>query len=255
MKKLISLLFVLIMIFALFITVFAEYENKAPELGTTLFDQLANSKRTTKNITVKERTQAKSIGLDIVAKVTDASTLSQLVEEGSISLGEDGNLPDYLIIYKAADVSETESEKPSMVPFAGTSIHTVKTKYYDGRYFDRYDRYVVQGPNKFTHTYSKSDTANWTKNISGDVTLEGTVYKFATIKASVAGSMGKTIGQTYKKESTYEVNVPANKKWTIKVWNSFMVYNYSTFAGIDKLCSGKCWYPNGLIFAHTQTNA
>ena len=60
--------------------------------------------------------------------------------------------------------------------------------------------------------------------------------------------------QLYTKTSNYKVNIPANKKWEIKVWTSYRVFTYTAKVGSVKLATGKSWYPNGLVILHSEYN-
>jgi hypothetical protein len=135
-----------------------------------------------------------------------------------------------------------------------SSISVTKSDYYDGRYFDDYERYVVSGPSEFTQYYSQTSTANWNTSITGSVSVGGNVFGVAEVKAAVSASMGYTIGQSYTKSSNYKVNIPAGKYWEIKVWTSYRVFSYTAKVGSTTIATGKSWYPNGLVILHTQYN-
>ena len=91
--------------------------------------------------------------------------------------------------------------------------------------------------------------------MSASVEVSGNLYSVAEVKASVSSSMGYTIGTSYTSTSQYKVNIPANKKWEIKVWTSYRVFTYTAKVGSVKLATGKSWYPNGLVILHTEYNA
>ncbi len=88
--------------------------------------------------------------------------------------------------------------------------------------------------------------------MTGSVTVGETVYEIADVKASMSSSMGYTIGNSYTKSSSYEINIPKNKTWTIKVWTSYRVFSYTAKVGSTTIASGKAWYPNGLVILHTE---
>ncbi len=169
-------------------------------------------------------------------------------------------MPEYVAVYRTQedDVNSeamaysASSDEGAETAAAGISIS--KTKYYDGKYFDVYDRYVVDGPSKFNTTYSKKSTANWNTSMGSSVTVGADIFTVANVKAAVSNSMGFSIGVEYTKSSSYSINIPAKKYWEIKVWNSFLVYDYNAKVGNKQIASGKCWYPNGLIIVKTEYN-
>lgn len=141
----------------------------------------------------------------------------------------------------------------SGVPKSSSSGITVtKTNYYDGRYFEEYDRYVIDGPSSFTQTYSRTSSANWNSSMTGSVTVGGSIYGIADVKSAVSSSMGYTIGSSYTVQSSYSVSVPRNKYWVIKIWTSYKVFSYTAKAGGVTLATGKSWYPNGLVILHYE---
>lgn len=109
-----------------------------------------------KNVTAKELVEANANGFEIMEKVTDPSTIQQMVNDGLAETDENGNLPTSITTYFASDKnveSNLLEQQSSLLRSSGISV--TKTRYYDGQYFDDYDRYVVDGPSEFEVTYSK----------------------------------------------------------------------------------------------------
>lgn len=158
-----------------------------------------------------------------------------------------------MMVYKTIE-NPTMNPYTAITPLAVRGISITKSNYYDGQYFNEYDRYEIDGPSHFIERYSRSTTANWNTSMTGSVSVGGTVYGVADVKAAVASSMGYGIGTTYTKESTYDVNIPAGKYWVIKVWSSYRVFTYTAKVGSVTLATGKSWYPNGLIIRHVEYN-
>ena len=91
--------------------------------------------------------------------------------------------------------------------------------------------------------------------MSGSITVGGKVYKVADVKAAVEGTVGYTMGSTKTSTDSYKINIPAGKYWVIKVWTSFLVYQYDAKVGATTISTGYTWKPNGLIIRHTEYNA
>jgi len=176
----------------------------------------------------------------ITGTITDASIIQSLVNDGAVGCDPNGNIPTKIVVTQIIDNTsfdpifvDTRSTQPK------SPISISKTNYYDGRYFEEYDRYVI----------------GWNSDMSASVEVSGNLYSVAEVKASVSSSMGYTIGTSYTSTSQYKVNIPANKKWEIKVWTSYRVFTYTAKVGSVKLATGKSWYPNGLVILHTEYNA
>ena len=136
-----------------------------------------------------------------------------------------------------------------------TPISITKSNFFDGRYFEEYDRYMIDGPSEFTETYSRTSTANWNSDMTSSVEVSGKIYSVAEVKGAVSKSMEYTIGESYTKTSNYKVNIPENKYWVIKVWTSYRVFTYTAKVGTVQIATGKSWYPNGLVILHTEHNS
>lgn len=189
---------------------------------------------------------------EISGEITSISAIQALVNLGLIEKNTDGTLPKRVIV---TQLLLTDSEEDNGDKFQGNrgTITVTKSNYYDGQYFNEYDRYVIPGPSSFTQTYSRTSTANWNTSMTGSVTIEGNVYGIADVKAAVSTSMGYTIGSSYTSTSSYQISVPENKTWTIKVWTSYRVFTYTAKVGTTIIATGKSWYPNGLVIVKTET--
>lgn len=131
----------------------------------------------------------------ITGTITDASIIQSLVNDGAVGCDPNGNIPTKIVVTQIIDNTsfdpifvDTRSTQPK------SPISISKTNYYDGRYFEEYDRYVIGGPAEFTKTYSRTSTANWNSDMSASVEVSGNLYSVAEVKASVSSSMGYTIG-------------------------------------------------------------
>ena len=250
MKKFLSILLALCMVLSLSVTAFAattEKESKAPQVDS-IFEF-------TDNYTVKvlEKGDAKTPTMVCIsATITDANVIKNMVGDGIVEIGEEGTYPNKVVIDQIIPEKDYLNSATQQSTSRGISIS--KYDYYDGRYFDEYDRYVVDGPSEFTQTYSRTSTASWNSSMSGSMNVGGTIYGIAEVKAAVSSSMGYTIGSSYTKSSSYKVNVPANKYWNIKIWTSYRVFSYTAKVGSTTLSTGKAWYPNGLVILHTEYN-
>jgi len=213
-------------------------------------DSLSSLEEASAEVTYSDIQEAAEQGFEILAKIDDPDVLQDLVDSGDIEYGENGTLPDYVMLYKT--IEEERSPSSTIMPTATSTISITKSNYYDGQYFEDYDRFVIDGPSSFTQSYSRTDTASWNGSMTGSVSVGGTVYTVANVQAAVSTSMGYTIGKSYTKTSTYSVNIPSGKYWTIKVWTSYRVFSYTAKVGTTTLGTGKSWYPNGLVILHTQ---
>lgn len=204
-------------------------------------------------ITSEEAAEATANGLEIIDKVTDPYIIQQMVNNGQAERDENGNLPTCIITYYApAAETPTLNEETALLRAAGITV--TKTDYFDGRYFDDYDRYRVDGPATFETTYSKKGSTNWNTSMSGDVSVGGSVYGVADVKAAVSSKVGYSFGQESTKTQRYTVNIPDKQYWEIKVWVSYLVYEYTAKVGTTTLGTGKTWKPNGLVIEKTVYN-
>lgn len=104
-------------------------------------------------VTPEEMFEARVNGLEIVNKITDPDTIQQMAREGQISADENGNLPISIITYFAPAQKDDFSDLSVAARSSRISVNT--TRYFDGRYFDDYDRYRVDGEGSFELTYEK----------------------------------------------------------------------------------------------------
>lgn len=254
MKKIVSFALSLMLMLSITSTAFAtdkEGSDNAPRRDP-FFDLI-------ENIAVVSQSNAFSADTGktvITGTITDANIIQSLVNDGTVECDPNGNIPTKIVVTQIIDNASFDSpsiDTRSTQPKSPISIS--KTDYYDGRYFEEYDRYLINGPAEFTKTYSRTSTASWTSNMSASVEVSGNLYSVAEVKAAVSGSMGYTIGTSYTSTSQYKVNIPANKKWEIKVWTSYRVFTYTAKVGSDELTTGEAWYPNGLVILHTEYNA
>ena len=253
MKKMLSFALALMLMLSITSTAFAageEGSDNAPQLDPIfeLTDNIAEAPQNDTSSAAPNRTV-------ITGTITDVSTIQSLVNDGTVECDQNGNIPTKIVVTQIID--NTSFDPPSVdtrstQPKSPISIS--KTDYYDGRYFEEYDRYEIDGPSEFTKTYSRTSTASWNSDMSASVEVSGNLYSVAEVKAAVSSSMGYTIGTSYTSTSQYKVNIPANKKWEIKVWTSYRVFTYTAKVGSVKIATGKYWYPNGLVILHTEYN-
>lgn len=248
LKRLVSLMLVVVMLCSMgTYALAAENLNRTDDGPSAVkYEKVLSS-----NITSEERTEAEKNGLIILEKITDPVIIKRMVDSGEAEVGRNGELPEKIMTYFAPD--DTNEVSPSLEEARASSGITIsKTKYYDGRYFDDYERYVIDGPAEYTKTYSRTDYCDWNTSISGSVSVGGKVYKVADVKAAVEGSVGYKMGRSKTSTDSYKVKIPANKYWEIKVWTSFLVYEYTAKVGNTKIATGRTWKPNGLVIRHTE---
>ena len=253
MKKMLSFALALMLMLSITSTAFAageEGSDNAPQLDPIfeLTDNIAEAPQNDTSSAAPNRTV-------ITGTITDVSTIQSLVNDGTVECDQNGNIPTKIVVTQIID---NPSFDPPSVDTRSTQpkspISISKTDYYDGRYLEEYDRYEIDGPSEFTKTYSRTSTASWNSDMSASVEVSGNLYSVAEVKAAVSSSMGYTIGTSYTSTSQYKVNIPANKKWEIKVWTSYRVFTYTAKVGSVKIATGKSWYPNGLVILHTEYN-
>ncbi len=86
MKKLFTLVLVVVMVFSTFSVVAnAQVINEQTSCDDILFNENYS------NISTQDRVEASQDNLEIINKITDPSILNELVEEGAISLGKMAN--------------------------------------------------------------------------------------------------------------------------------------------------------------------
>ena len=198
MKKILTMAISLLMIFSVAVVANAEsvsdcitnkYNNEPTAFS--VFDYAENVTKT-ECIPIKGSSQTYT---ELCCEVTDAAVIQRLYEQGVIERNKDGTLPKKVSLTQLVLDDQKELQETK----GGITIS--KTNYYDGRYFDEYDRYVVSGPCEFTQVYSRTSTASWNTSMSGSVNVGGTVYGIADVRASVSASMGYTIGNSYTKDN------------------------------------------------------
>lgn len=254
MKKLITAILAVAMLFSISTMAFATddsgYENE-PQYASflALMDDVS--------ISPQDRTSlAPSDSIEITGTITDAAKIQALVNDGLVECDAEGNNPTKIVVHQIVDNSVLDESVMSQIASDFVSpnslysiISVTRSDFYDGQYFDDYDRYVVDGPCDFTEEYERKDTANWNCTLSANASVGE-----KDVKAAVSSSMGYSIGTSYTRTSKYAIKIPANKKWEIKIWTSFRVFTYTAKVGSLQVATGKCWYPNGLIILHTEYN-
>lgn len=204
------------------------------------------------NITRADLTEAKANGFDILEKVSDEATIQKMVDSGLAERDENGNLPISITTYFAPNQTAETLLDDTMLPLSTDGITVTKKRHYNGRYFDDYDRYVVDGPSKFTTTYSRTAQTNWNTSMSGEISAGGKVYGIAEVKAKVSAKVGYSFGVESTQSQTYTVNIPKGKYWEIKIWTSYLVHEYAAMVGKVTLGTGYTWKPNGLVIQKTE---
>ena len=254
MKKVISIVLSLVMLLSMSVTAFAanDVSSEVPPHIDPIFDFVDTIELTSQNDVLS----APSTNSVITGTITDSSKIQALVNAGIVEYDSEGNIPSKIVVTQIIDDTSLQPDA-DVSPFNApvTPISITKSDYYDGRYMDEYDRYVIDGPSEFTETYSRTSTASWNTNMTASIEVSGKIYSVAEVKGAVSSSMGYTIGESYTKTSNYKVNIPANKYWVIKIWTSYRVFTYSAKVGTFEIATGKSWYPNGLVILHTEYNS
>lgn len=204
------------------------------------------------NITRADLAEAKANGFEILEKISDEATIQKMVDSGLAECDENGNLPISITTYFVPTQTAETLSDDTMLPLNTDGIIVTKKRHYNGQYFDDYDRYVVDGPSKFTTTYSKTAQTNWITSMSGEISAGGKVYRVADVKAKVSANVGYSFGVESTQSQTYTVNIPKGKYWEIKIWTSYLVYEYTAKVGKITLGTGYTWKPNGLIIKKTE---
>lgn len=244
MKKILAVVLSIILVFSMGLTALASTSGEAP----------TPIRPTTRALYVPESEAmlARENGLEIIDFITDPLVIQEMVDSGMAETKE-GKLPlsitTYLALDEASDSVMTDNTQPSSRKAA---ISVSKGQYYDGQYFDDYDRDVVEGAARYTTTYEKSGTRSWNTSVTGSVKVGADLFSLADIEKSVSSSMGYTFGESEKKTKEFQVNIPANKTWEIKVWVSYLVHTYTAKVGSIEIASGRAWRPNGLIIKKTE---
>lgn len=185
-------------------------------------------------------------GLSITQKITDANAINKLIDEGLISLSDNGEPPHYVLYLSS-------SEKQRKAPSSSVSEVTITiTSLYTGQYFDDYSRYAIDGPSTIKNPYTESGIANWNTSMSADVTIDGTTFTVKDVKAAVSHAMGHTIGERYENCAEHEFTIPDGRYCEVKIWSRYQVFTWTAAAGSTTIATGQGWYPNGLILQHAQ---
>lgn len=173
MKRMLCFVMAIAMIFSITVSAYAEssssntaFEGKGEPQSVSLFDY-AEKVTKTEGKQIKGSSQTYT---EVSGEITNPSVIEMLYEQGLIELNEDGTLPRKAVVTQIVLESSGEPQGTK----GGISI--TKSNYYDGQYFDEYDRYVISGPSEFTQTYSRTSTANWNTNMTGSVTVGGNIY-------------------------------------------------------------------------------
>lgn len=233
--------------------VFAAETNEHENAPIPYGNAISSYKNDPSNITDEEIAAAAADGLTIIEKITDPIMIQQMVRDGLAETDDNGSFPTSIITYRTRETAD-DGEKNWTDSSRAAGITVTKTNYYDGRYFDDYDRYVVDGPAQFSTTYTKKGTYNWNTSMSSDVSIGGKVYKVADVKAAVSSNVGYTFGYEEEQSQTYTANIPSGKYWVIKVYVSYLVYEYTAKVGTETLATGKTWKPNGLVITKAEYN-
>lgn len=253
MKKLLSVILSLVALF----TTFTPLTARAAEVDTSHNAPIySNIFEFMDDVSVQPEytTYSGTVGTTkVIGSTTDSGKILALANKGLIDRNADGSLPSKVC---ATQILETPSiNYPENELLRASLISISKSDHYDGRYFEDYDRYVIDGPSNFSQTYSRTSTVGWNTDMSGSIKVDGDIYTVAAVQSALSSSMGYTIGNSVTSTSNYNINVPSGKIWTIKVWTSYRVFTYTASVGSIKLASGQSWYPNGLVILHTESNA
>lgn len=254
MKKVVCFVLAIIMMLSMTVTAFAAGNNNsenAPHIDP-IFDLVDEISMVPQNGTLTTTTES----IVVTGTISDADKIQALINEGIVECGLNGELPTKVVVTQIID--NTALNEKTVVPQATaptTPISITKSDFFDGRYFEEYDRYMIDGPSEFTETYSRTSTANWNSDMTSSVEVSGKIYSVAEVKGAVSKSMEYTIGESYTKTANYKVNIPENKYWVIKVWTSYRVFTYTAKVGTVQIATGKSWYPNGLVILHTEHNS
>ena len=252
-RKILCLVLTICLTISCIVPVFAAETNGSESAPIPYGNAFSSNKKGASNITDDEIAAAEANGLTIIEKITDPIVIQQMVHNGLAEIDENGGLPTSITTYRTRETTD-DGEKSGTDSARAAGITVTKTNYYDGRYFDDYDRYVVDGPAQFSTTYTKRGTYNWNTSMSSDVTVGGKVYKVADVKAAVSSKVGYTFGYEEEQSQTYTANIPSGKYWVIKVYVSYLVHEYTAKVGTVTLATGKTWKPNGLVITKAEYN-
>ncbi len=250
-RKMLCFVLTLCISFSCIVPVFAaEADEYAPMPYNNEVNTYAKS---SSNVTDEEIAAAAADGLTIIEKITNPIVIQQMIRDGLAEVDENGNLPTSIVTYRTR---KTDGDIESNVPNVSraTGITVTKTNYYDGQYFDDYDRYVIDGPAQFETSYRKTGKYNWNTSMTSNMSVGGKVYKVADVKAAVSSTVGYSFDYEEEQSQKYTGNVPDGKYWVIKVYVSYLVYEYTAKVGTTTLATGKTWKPNGLVITKTEYN-
>jgi len=211
-----------------------------------------NKRASTRGVTVYDENFG---GLEVLEILTDPRDIQARVDAGLANLSDKGELPLSITTYIYRDDSSEGEVTPAKAGLVrAATINVNKIRHYDGQYFDEYDRYKIDGPSTFTQSYTKTGTRNWNASMKADVKVGVNVVKLKEVEAAVSGSVGYTFGTTESKTSSYSVNIPDKKYWEIKVYVSYLVYEYAAAVDNTTVSTGYTWRPNGLVISKNEYN-
>ena len=188
--------------------------------------------------------------LELINEVTDPEEIQRLVDAGQAHRNENGELPIAIATYKTTDFDDAYLPN-GMQTYAASDITITKGTTVDKIISDEYDRYEIPGPCNFKQTYSMTSDVEWTTSMKGSVSVGGSIFDVAEVKAAVETVGGYKVGQKITKTSLYEVNIADNTYWEIKVWTNYKQFAYTAKYGSATLGNGTYMYPGGLVIERT----
>ena len=157
MKKVVCFMLAIIMMLSMTVTAFAAGNNNsenAPHIDP-IFDLVDEISMVPQNGTLTTTTES----IVVTGTISDADKIQALINEGIVECGLNGELPTKVVVTQIID--NTALNEKTVVPQATaptTPISITKSNFFDGRYFEEYDRYMIDGPSEFTETYSLSES-------------------------------------------------------------------------------------------------
>lgn len=154
MKKVVCFVLAIIMMLSMTVTAFAAGNNNsenAPHIDP-IFDLVDEISMVPQNGTLTTTTES----IVVTGTISDADKIQALINEGIVECGLNGELPTKVVVTQIID--NTALNEKTVVPQATaptTPISITKSNFFDGRYFEEYDRYMIDGPSEFTETYMR----------------------------------------------------------------------------------------------------